>query len=152
MQRTLVLIKPDAVERRLVGHIISRIENKGLCILAVKMLRMDRGLAERFYDVHKGKPFYEPLVEFMTSGPVVALVVEGKRAIEVVRQMLGATDAAAAAPGTIRGDLALSNRYNLVHASDSEESFRREFEVILTRDDIISGIEPGRLVCFKGEE
>ena len=152
MERTLVLIKPDAVERRLVGRITSRFEEKGLLILGMKMLRMDRDLAGCFYKVHEGKPFYEPLVEFMTSGPIVAMVLEGKRAVEVVRQMLGATDAAAAAPGTIRGDWALSSRYNLVHASDSAESYRREFDVIFAEDDIIDGVKPGELICFDGEE
>lgn len=152
MQKTLVLIKPDAVRRRFIGRIISRFEDRGLLIRAMKMMKMNRAGARRFYEIHKGKPFYEPLVEFMTSGPVIALVLEGKQAVEVVRGMLGSTEGSAAEPGTIRGDLALSNRYNLVHASDSPESFQREFDVLLSTDDIIRGVEPEPLVTFEQEE
>lgn len=151
MQRTLLVIKPDAVSRGLVGRIIARVQEKGLALRALKLLRLDRQRAERFYEVHRGQPFFEPLVAFMTSGPVAAAVFEGRRAIAVVRRLVGGTDGAAAAPGTIRGDWALSNRYNLVHASDSEEAYRRELPVLLAADDIIEGAAPGSLITFEGE-
>ena len=125
-ERSLVLVKPDAVRRGLVGEILSRFERKGLVIEAMVLRSMDAALADRHYAEHVEKPFYPPLKVFMTSGPLVALVVSGDEAIEVVRTMVGATDGRKAAAGTIRGDLALSNRENLVHASDSPESAKRE--------------------------
>lgn len=125
-QRTLVLIKPDAVRRGLVGTILARYEAKGLSIVTLEQRQVDAAQADRHYADHVEKPWYPPLREFITSGPLVALVLEGTAAIEVVRLMNGATNGAEAAPGTIRGDLALSNRENLVHASDSEESAARE--------------------------
>ena len=126
VERTLVLIKPDAVCRGLVGEILSRFERKGLTIEAMVLRTMDAELADAHYAEHVTKPFYPPLKEFMTSGPLVALILSGDSAIDVVRGMIGATDGRKAAPGTIRGDLALSNRENLVHASDSPESAARE--------------------------
>ncbi|HEY8533437.1 MAG TPA: nucleoside-diphosphate kinase [Micromonospora sp.] len=126
VERTLVLIKPDAVRRGLVGEILSRFERKGLTIEAMVLRTMDAELADAHYAEHVTKPFYPPLKEFMTSGPLVALILSGDSAIDVVRGMIGATDGRKAAPGTIRGDLALSNRENLVHASDSPESAARE--------------------------
>lgn len=137
MERTLILIKPDAVARRLAGRIMSRLEEKGLLILAVKMFRFTREAAERFYTVHAGKPFYEPLVRFMTSGPSIAIVAAGKEAIAVVRKLAGKTDSAQADPGTIRGDFGISNRFNLIHASDSQASFEKELPVVFAADDII---------------
>lgn len=126
VERTLVLIKPDAVRRGLVGEIIGRFERKGLTIDAMVLRTMDAALADQHYAEHVEKDFYPPLKEFMTSGPLVAMVLSGDQAIEVVRNLTGATDGRKAAAGTIRGDLALSNRENLVHASDSPESAKRE--------------------------
>ncbi len=125
-ERSLVLVKPDAVRRGLVGEIIGRFERKGLVIEAMQLRTMDAGLADQHYADHVEKAFYPPLKEFMTGGPLVALVLAGDQVIEVVRAMIGATDGRKAAAGTIRGDLSLSNRENLVHASDSPESAQRE--------------------------
>ncbi|MEV0714075.1 nucleoside-diphosphate kinase [Asanoa sp. NPDC050611] len=126
VERTLVLIKPDAVRRGLVGEILSRFERKGLNIDVLVKREMDAELADAHYAEHVEKPFYPPLKEFMTGGPLVALILSGDSAIEVVRTLVGATDARKAAAGTIRGDLANSNRENLVHASDSPDSAKRE--------------------------
>lgn len=134
---TLVLIKPDAVRRGLVGEILSRFEKKGLRIRGLKMLKMSRDLAEKLYEAHRGKDFYSPLIEFMTSGPVVAVVLEGESAIEVVRSMIGPTDGTKAPPGTIRGDYSLSNRENLVHASDSKENAEREIKLFFREDELV---------------
>jgi nucleoside-diphosphate kinase len=128
-QRTLVLLKPDAVRRGLVGEVLSRFEAKGLSIVALELRTIDRALADRHYAEHVDKAFYPPLRDFVTSGPMVALVLKGDEAIEVVRALNGATDGRKAAPGTIRGDLSLSNRENLVHGSDSEESASREIKI-----------------------
>jgi nucleoside-diphosphate kinase len=125
-ERTLVLIKPDAVRRGLVGEVLARFERKGLAIETMVLRTMDGDLADRHYADHLEKAFYPPLKEFMISGPLVALVLSGDTAIEVVRTLVGATDGRKAAAGTIRGDLSLSNRENLVHASDSPESAARE--------------------------
>ncbi len=125
-ERTLVLIKPDAVRRGLVGEIIGRFERKGLVMEAVVLRTMSPELADQHYAEHVAKPFYPPLKEFMTGGPLVAAVLSGDQAIEVVRALVGATDGRKAAAGTIRGDLSLSNRENLVHASDSPDSAKRE--------------------------
>lgn len=125
-ERTLVLIKPDAVRRGLAGEVIARLERKGLRLEAAELRTMDPGLADEHYAEHVSKPFYPPLKEFMTSGPLLALVVTGDEAIAVVRALAGATDGRKAAPGTIRGDFSLSNRENLIHASDSPESADRE--------------------------
>lgn len=125
-ERTLVLIKPDAVRRGLVGEIISRFEGKGLRLDAMVQRTLDEDFADQHYAEHVNKPFYPPLKAFMTSGPLVALVLSGDQVIEVVRGMIGATDGRRAAAGTIRGDLSLSNRENLVHASDSIDSAKRE--------------------------
>jgi nucleoside-diphosphate kinase len=125
-ERSLVLIKPDAVRRGLLGEVLSRFEGKGLVIEALVLRTMDAELADQHYADHVEKPFYPPLKEFMTSGPLAALVLSGDEAIEVVRSMIGATDGRKAAAGTIRGDFSLSNRENLVHASDSPESAKRE--------------------------
>ena len=129
-QRTLVLLKPDAVTARSVGEIIGRIEKKaGWTIGALELRTLDRELLEQHYAEHVGKPFYEPLVEFMSSGPVVSLVVEGERVIEGVRALAGPTDPIAAPSGSIRGDFGTITRENLIHASDSEESAEREIKI-----------------------
>jgi nucleoside-diphosphate kinase len=129
----LVLIKPDGVKRGLLGEVISRIETKGYSIIALRMLQADRAILEKHYAEHAGKPFYEPLVEMMMSGPVVALIAEGNRVIEGFRSLAGATDPTVAAPGTIRGDLARDQGtkvvQNIVHGSDSAESAKREIEI-----------------------
>lgn len=129
-QRTLVLLKPDAVRRGLIGEIIGRIESKaGWTIRALELRDLDRPTLEQHYAEHEGRPFYEPLMEFMSSGPSVALVVEGERVIEGVRTLTGPTDPIAAAPGSIRGDFGTIVRENLIHASDSEESAERELKI-----------------------
>ncbi|KMO94776.1 nucleoside-diphosphate kinase [Streptomyces roseus] len=129
-QRTLVILKPDAVRRGLIGEIIGRIERKaGWTVPAMELRTLDQETLETHYGEHKGKPFYEPLMGFMASGPVVVLVVEGERVIEGVRQLAGPTDPIAAAPGSIRGDFGTVTRENLIHASDSEESAERELKL-----------------------
>ncbi len=125
-QRTLVLVKPDGVKKGLIGEIISRLEKKGLKIAAMRMLQMDKALARRHYAVHDGKTFFAGLVDFITSGPIVAVVVEGEKSVEVVRKLMGETDPAKAAPGTIRGDYGLDIGENLIHGSDSEENAQVE--------------------------
>ena len=129
VERTLVLLKPDAVRRGLVGEIIGRYEAKGLGVVALEMRTIDAQTADEHYAEHVAKDFYPPLRAFVTSGPLLAMVLEGDSAVDVVRGLNGATDARVAAPGTIRGDLALSNRENLVHGSDSTESAAREIAV-----------------------
>ena len=129
MEQTLVLVKGDGVRRRLIGEIISRIEDKGLDIEALTLMNVSRDLAEEHYAEHRDKPFFEELVEFITSTPVVAMRVRGEGAIKVMRTLMGSTNPAEAAPGTIRGDLALSLPDNLVHGSDSPESAARELEL-----------------------
>jgi len=138
MERTLVLIKPDAVERRLIGEIIGRFERRTLTIKALKILRPSRELAERHYEVHKGKPFYELAVNFLSSGPVVAMVLEGDDAVAIVRMMMGATDPLAAQPGTIRGDYTAHVTYNLVHGSDSLEAAETEIATWFKPEEIMS--------------
>lgn len=129
MQRTLVLIKPDAVERGLVGEVLGRLERKGLRVERMELRTMSSELADRHYAEHVDKPFYPGLKEFMTSAPLVALIASGDEAIPVVRALAGSTDGRKAEPGTIRGDLSLSNQRNLIHASDSEESAKREIDL-----------------------
>jgi nucleoside-diphosphate kinase len=129
-ERTLVLVKPDGVQRRLVGEIISRIEAKGLTVAALELKNVDDELARAHYSEHDGKPFLGSLLEFITSGPVVAAILEGPRAVAAFRQLAGGTDPVEkAVPGTIRGDLGLETQYNLVHGSDSAESAAREIEL-----------------------
>lgn len=128
-KREFLLVKPDGVRRGLVGEIIKRLEMKGLRITKLKMLRLTRECAENIYDVHKGKSFYDDLVRFMTSGPVVAVLVEGEEAVDVVRTMIGPTDGRKAPPGTIRGDYSTSVLENIVHAADSEERAQYEASI-----------------------
>ena len=137
-QRTLVLVKPDGMHRALAGEIISRLERKGLRIAAIKLLQVTEELAGRHYEAHRDKPFFGSLVEFITSCPIIAMVVEGKNAIEVVRQTMGQTDPAKAAPGTIRGDLAMDIQNNLVHGSDSPDSAKREIDLFFTDGEILN--------------
>jgi nucleoside-diphosphate kinase len=133
MERTLILVKPDGVHRNLVGQVLARIEAKGYSIVALNMMTADRALLERHYEEHQGKPFFEPLVDFMMSGPLVALVAEGNRVIEGFRKLAGVTDPTVAEPGTIRGDLARDQGtkvvQNIVHGSDSPESAAREIAI-----------------------
>ncbi|MCE4607047.1 MAG: nucleoside-diphosphate kinase [Desulfurococcales archaeon] len=136
IQKTFVMIKPDAVERGLIGEIISRFERKGFTIRALKMVQLSRERAEELYSVHRDKPFFNDLVDFVIRGPVVAMILEGDSAIDVVRILIGSTDGRKAAPGTIRGDFALSIQENVVHASDSPESFEREYKVFFSPEEI----------------
>lgn len=129
LERTLVLLKPDCVQRGLIGEVLGRFEKKGLKITGLKMRNFPRALLEKHYEVHKERPFYPSLLKFMTSGPVVAVCVEGKDAIEVVRKMMGKTNSRQAEPGTIRGDLGMSFSTNLVHGSDGPESAKHELSL-----------------------
>jgi nucleoside-diphosphate kinase len=126
MSRTLILVKPDAFERRLTGEVIARFESKGLTIVALKHMTVERDLAERHYEEHRDKPFFGELVEFITGGPLVAMVLEGYEAVTAARQVIGSTNPLEAAPGSIRGDYGLEVQTNLVHGSDSDESAERE--------------------------
>jgi nucleoside-diphosphate kinase len=138
MERTLVLLKPDAVQRALVGRILGRLEAKGLRLAGLKLLTASRELAERHYAVHRAKPFYPGLIRFITSGPLVAACFEGRGAVEAVRKLAGSTDCAGAAPGSIRGDLGVSTRFNLVHASDSAETAERELANFFRADELFA--------------
>ncbi len=137
MDRTLVLLKPDAVQRGILGALVSRFEAKGIKIVGMKMLTMSEPLGREFYAVHKEKYFYAPLVKFMISGPLVAMALEAPGVVDIVRNILGATNASAAAPGTIRGDFALSNRYNVIHASDSDETASRELGLMFADGELV---------------
>jgi len=137
LEQTLVLVKPDAMERGLAGEILGRLERRGLAVRAAKLVQVDRALAEEHYGEHREKPFFTELVGFITSAPTLALVVEGESAIPVVRATMGATNPTDAAPGTIRGDLALAMPDNLVHGSDSPESASREIALWFAPDDIV---------------
>jgi len=133
-----VLIKPDAIQRGLAGEIIFRLEKKGLKIVAMKMLHMDKALAQRHYAVHKGKAFFDDLVNFITSSPVIAIVFQGENAVEVIRKMMGETDPAKAQPGTIRGDFGIDIGHNLVHGSDSVENAIDEIDLFFSTEEIFS--------------
>ncbi len=137
IEKTFVMLKPSTVARAMIGKAIERIEDKGLKIIAMKLALVTREEAAQLYFVHKGKPFYEELVRFITSGPIVAMVIEGDEAVKVARKLIGATNAKDADPGTIRGDLALSNQKNAVHASDSEENAKIEMSVFFSPDEIL---------------
>ena len=138
MERTLIIIKPDAVQRGLVGQIITRFERRGLRLAALKLIHIDESLAERHYAIHKGKPFYEPLIQYITSSPVVVLVLEGNDAIEIARRTMGATNPAEATPGTIRADFGLEIGRNLVHGSDGPETAAFEVPLFFTEDELLS--------------
>ena len=137
METTLVLVKPDGVQRRLVGRILARFEEKGLQVTGLKLALLPRSLLERHYGAHKGKPFYEGLVTYMASSPVVAVALRGRNAVAVVRKMMGATFGSKAEPGTIRGDLAISDGFNLVHGSDSPESAEKEVALFFAPGEVL---------------
>ncbi|MDW8262102.1 MAG: nucleoside-diphosphate kinase [Phycisphaerales bacterium] len=137
MERTLIILKPDAVQRGLVGAIISRFENKGIQIVGAKFMQIPAALAETHYAPHKGKPFYDGLVKFMTSSPVLVMALQGKDVINICRSMMGATFGSKANPGTIRGDFGVSNSFNLIHGSDSPESAERELKLFFRPDELI---------------
>lgn len=138
MEQTLVLVKPDGVQRGLVGEIVTRLERRGLKLLGMKFMQVSRELASTHYEAHVGKPFYEGLVSYITSSPIVAMVWEGKDAIQIVRTTMGATNAATAAPGTIRGDFAVEIGRNLVHGSDGAESSAREVSLFFKADELVN--------------
>jgi len=137
MERTFVMIKPDGVQRGLIGKVVSRLEERGMKIVAMKLMRITRELAEKHYKEHKGQDFYKPLLEFITSSPVVAMVVEGREAVKQVRKLVGETDPMKAKPGTVRFDFAQEIRMNIVHASDRKESARREIKIYFDDDEIL---------------
>ena len=136
MQRTLVLIKPDAVQRGLAGAVVSRLEARGLKIVAMKMLQVDEEMATRHYEAHVGRPFFDGLMQFITSSPLIAMVLEGQNAVEITRNTMGATNPLDATPGTIRGDLAIDIGRNLVHGSDSIETAQREISLYFSPEEI----------------
>ena len=138
MERSLVLIKPDAVQRGLAGEIISRFEKKGLKIVAMKMLHMDKALAQHHYAIHKGKAFFSDLVNFITSGPIIAIIFQGRDAVTIIRQMMGETDPSKAQSGTIRGDFGIDIGHNLVHGSDSLENASTEINLFFSPEEILS--------------
>jgi len=138
MQRTLILLKPDCVQRRLVGTIIQRFEQKGLRLVALKLVQSDRDHAQRHYAEHKGKPFFDPVVKFLTSGPTVAMVWEGREAVAVARTLMGVTDGTQAAPATIRGDFAISRQNNLVHGSDSPANAEKEIALWFKPEELVN--------------
>ena len=137
MERTLVLLKPDSIQRGLAGEVISRLERRGLKFVAMKLMKVSDELANLHYGEHVGKPFFEGLVKFITSSPIVAMVVEGESAVEVVRNTMGTTNPIQAGPGTIRGDLGLTIGMNLVHGSDSTESAKREIDIFFQPEEIV---------------
>jgi nucleoside-diphosphate kinase len=136
MDRSLVLVKPDAIQRALAGEIIYRLERKGLKIVAMKMLHMDKTLAQRHYAIHQGKPFFDDLVSFITSAPLIAIVFQGENAVQIIRQMMGDTAPSKASSGTIRGDFGIDIGHNLVHGSDSSENARKEIDLFFSADEI----------------
>lgn len=139
-ERTFVMVKPDGVQRSLIGEVTGRLEKKGLKPVAMKLMQIDRSLAGKHYGEHKGKPFYDSLVSFITSGPVVAMVWEGDNAIEITRHLMGSTDPKSALPGTIRGDLAVYTGKNIVHGSDSRESAEREINLFFNQKEVFQYI------------
>lgn len=138
MERTLIIFKPDAVQRGLCGEILSRFEKKGLQIVGLKLMQIPRSIAEQHYAPHKEKPFYPGLVNFMTSSPVVVVALQGLKAIEIARSMMGATFGSKAAPGTIRGDYGVSNSFNLIHGSDSPEAAAKELALFFKPEELLS--------------
>ena len=137
MEQTLIILKPDAVQRRLVGKVLQRFEDKGLRIAAMKFMRISKSLAERHYEVHKGKPFYPSLIEYITSGPVLVMVLAGPKIIEVTRKMMGKTFGYEAEPGTIRGDFGISRTLNLIHGSDAPETAEKEISLYFAKDEVV---------------
>jgi nucleoside-diphosphate kinase len=137
MERTLILLKPDCMQRRLAGEVLGRFERKGLRLVGMKLVQAGRTLAEHHYAVHKGKPFYDTLLQFLTSGPTAALVLEGREAVAVARSLIGVTDGAKAAPGTIRGDYGISVQNNLIHGSDSVDNAKAEIALWFKPDELV---------------
>ena len=137
MERSLVLIKPDAMQRGLAGTIITHLESRGFKLVALKMLQLDEALAKRHYAIHKNKPFFDSLVNYITSAPIIAAVFEGKKAVEVIRETMGATDPAKAKAETIRGDFGLDIEHNTVHGSDSIETAEEEIKLFFTKEEIL---------------
>lgn len=136
MEKTLIILKPDAIQRRLLGKIISRFEEKGFQIIGLKMIQIPESLARKHYAPHEGKDFFEPLIRYTISAPVAIIVLKGKNAIEIVRKMMGATFGSKAEPGTIRGDYAVSNRFNLIHGSDSPASAEKEIGIFFKKEEL----------------
>lgn len=152
MQRTLIILKPDAIQRRLTGRIIERFESKGLTIAGMKLMQISRELAERHYAPHKEKPFYPPLIDYITSGPVIVMVLQGERAIEIARALMGKTFGYEAAPGTIRGDFGSSRSYNLVHGSDAPETAATEIELYFNETELLDYAPAGAEWICKADE
>jgi nucleoside-diphosphate kinase len=138
MERTFLMVKPDGIQRSLIGEIVSRFERKGLKLVGAKLMMVDAELAERHYAEHKGKPFYPPLIDFITSGPVFAMVWEGDNVIALTRALIGKTNAVEAAPGTIRSDYAVHTNFNLIHGSDSSENAEREIGIFFRPEELAS--------------
>ena len=141
MERTLLIIKPDAIQRRLAGDIIGRFERKGFQVIGMKMTRLPEDVLRRHYGEHEGKPFHEPLVRYMSANPVILMVVQAKGAIAIARKMMGKTFGCDAEPGTIRGDLAVSNRFNLIHGSDSPEAAEKEIALFFRPEEICEWLD-----------
>ncbi|NJN68592.1 MAG: nucleoside-diphosphate kinase [Chloroflexaceae bacterium] len=137
MERSLIILKPDAVQRGLIGPIIARLEQRGLKFAGLKLMQVDQALAQQHYGIHQGKPFFESLIQYITSGPVVVLVVVGNNVIQMVRSTVGATNPASAAPGTIRGDFAVEIGRNLIHASDSPENGEQEVALFFRPEELV---------------
>ena len=152
MERTLVILKPDAVQRRLVGRIVQRFEEKGLRLVAMKMMQISRELAERHYAVHQGKPFYPKLIEYITSGPVLVMVIAGTGTIALTRKLMGKTFGPEAEPGTIRGDFGASKTYNLIHGSDAPETAAAEIGFYFRPEEIVDRQAVDAQWIFKPDE
>lgn len=152
MEQTLIILKPDTIQRRLIGRIIQRFEDKGLSLAAMKLMQIPRELAERHYAPHKGKPFYPGLIDYITSGPVVVMVLAGSRAIDISRTLMGKTFGYEAAPGTIRGDFGASRSYNLVHGSDSPESAAAEIALYFARNELLQYAPAGSQWVFPADD
>lgn len=152
MERTLIILKPDAISRRLVGRIVQRFEDKGLIVAGMKLMQISRTLAERHYAPHKGKPFYPGLIDYITAGPVIVMVLQGNRAIEISRTLMGKTFGYEAAPGTIRGDFGASRSYNLIHGSDAPETAQTEIALYFTNEEMLDYTPSGIEWVFKSDE
>jgi len=152
MERTLIILKPDAIQRRLIGRLIQRFEDKGLAVGGMKLMRIPRELAERHYAPHKGKPFYPGLIDYITSGPVVVMVLQGERCIDIARTMMGKTFGYEAAPGTIRGDFGASRSFNLIHGSDSPESAKTEISLYFQEKELLDYAPADRSWVFPAND
>ncbi len=152
MERTLIILKPDAIQRRLIGRLVQRFEDKGLVLGGLKLMRISRELAERHYAPHKGKAFYPGLIDYITSGPVVIMVLQGERCIEIARTLMGKTFGYEAAPGTIRGDFGASRSFNLIHGSDSPESAKTEIALYFQERELLDYAPPDRAWVFPAND